>query len=52
MSIPFVVISGMWGMNFEHIPFSGAHNGFWWMLALQLGLGVALVLGLRKWRLM
>jgi magnesium transporter len=52
MSIPFVVISGMWGMNFEHIPFSGVHNGFWWMLALQLGLGVALVLGLRKWRLM
>lgn len=52
MSIPFVVISGMWGMNFEHIPLSGVHNGFWWMLALQLGLGVALVLGLRKWRLM
>ncbi|NUQ22103.1 MAG: magnesium transporter CorA family protein [Gemmatimonadaceae bacterium] len=52
MSIPFVVISGMWGMNFEHIPFSGVHNGFWWMLALQLGLGVALVYGLRKWRLM
>lgn len=52
MSIPFVVISGMWGMNFDHIPFSSVHNGFWWMLALQLGLGVALVLGLRKWRLM
>ena len=52
MSIPFVVISGMWGMNFEHIPFSSVHNGFWWMLALQIGLGIALVLGLRKWRLM
>jgi magnesium transporter len=52
VTLPFVVVSGMWGMNFEHIPLSGVHNGFWWMLALQLGLGVALVLGLRKWRLM
>ncbi|HEX8848724.1 MAG TPA: magnesium transporter CorA family protein [Gemmatimonadaceae bacterium] len=52
MSLPFVVISGMWGMNFEHIPLSGVHNGFWWMLALQLALGLGLVLGLRKWRLM
>jgi len=23
LSIPFVVISGMWGMNFDHIPLSG-----------------------------
>ena len=49
LSVPFVVISGMWGMNFEQIPLSHAPHGFWWMLALQLGLGAALV-ALLKWR--
>ncbi len=49
LSVPFVVISGMWGMNFEQIPLSHAPHGFWYMLALQLGLGAALV-GLLKWR--
>jgi magnesium transporter len=49
LSVPFVVISGMWGMNFEQIPLSHTPHGFWFMLALQLGLGAALV-GLLKWR--
>ena len=43
MSVPFVVVSGMWGMNFNHIPLSGSANGFWVMLAVQLGLGGALI---------
>ena len=51
ISIPFVVISGMWGMNFTHIPLSGHPYAFWWMLALQLGLGAALLLILRILRL-
>ncbi len=49
LSVPFVVISGMWGMNFEQIPLSHTPHGFWYMLALQLGLGAALV-ALLKWR--
>ncbi len=49
LSVPFVVISGMWGMNFEQIPLSHSPHGFWWMLGLQLGLGASLV-GLLKWR--
>ena len=49
LSVPFVVISGMWGMNFEQIPLSHTPHGFWFMLALQLGLGGALV-ALLKWR--
>jgi magnesium transporter len=49
LSIPFVVISGMWGMNVENIPLSHQPHGFAIMLALQLALGVALVLLLR-WR--
>jgi magnesium transporter len=51
LSIPFVVISGMWGMNFDDIPLSGWPHGFWFMLVLQLAIGVALLIFLRakKW---
>lgn len=49
ISVPFVVVSGMWGMNFEQIPLSHWPNGFWIMLAVQLGLGGLLLLFLR-WR--
>lgn len=49
ISLPFVVVSGMWGMNFTVIPLSDNVNGFWIMLAVQLGLGGLLLLVLR-WR--
>lgn len=49
ISIPFVIISGMWGMNFANMPWAGAPHAFWWMLAIQLGGGVLLYLILR-WR--
>lgn len=49
ISIPFVVVSGMWGMNFAHIPLSGAPHAFWYMLALQLG-GSAILLIILRWR--
>lgn len=50
VSIPFVVVSGMWGMNFGRIPLSDHPLGFWFMLALQvaIGLGLLLVLRLKK----
>jgi magnesium transporter len=47
LSVPFVVISGMWGMNFIEIPLSHYPHGFWVMLFLQLALGIALVAVLR-----
>lgn len=49
MSIPFVVVSGMWGMNFGSIPLSNWPHGFWFMLLLQLALGGLLLFYLR-WR--
>ncbi|MBI3791069.1 MAG: magnesium/cobalt transporter CorA [Gemmatimonadetes bacterium] len=49
LSVPFVVISGMWGMNFEQIPLSHTPHGFWFMLGLQLALG-GLLVALLKWR--
>ena len=52
LSIPFVVISGMWGMNVQHIPLSDYPHAFWLMLGLQMGLGLVLVLILRIWKLL
>ena len=49
VSIPFVVVSGMWGMNFERIPLHDSAHGFWIMLVAQLALGALLFAGLR-WR--
>ena len=48
LSVPFVVVSGMWGMNFTHIPLSAWPHGFWVMFLIQLGLGSGLVWLLRK----
>ncbi len=52
MSLPFVVISGMWGMNFAHIPLSDTPYGFWIMLVVQLLIGGALLLFLRGRRIL
>jgi magnesium transporter len=49
LSVPFVVVSGMWGMNFGSIPLSRNPNGFWIMLVLQLVIGFGL-LGVLRWR--
>jgi magnesium transporter len=51
MTLPFVVVSGMWGMNFSSIPLSAWPHGFWVMLVVQLGLGGALLYFLRRRRL-
>lgn len=52
MSLPFVVVSGMWGMNFSKIPLSNWPHGFWVLLVVQLGLGGALLYFLRHRRLL
>lgn len=49
ISLPFVVVSGMWGMNFDEIPLAHEPHGFWIMLFVQLGLG-GLLLAVLKWR--
>jgi magnesium transporter len=51
LSVPFVVVSGMWGMNFDIIPLAHHPHGFWIMLAVQLGLGALFLAILRKRRL-
>ena len=48
LSVPFVVVSGMWGMNFSNIPLSNWPHGFWAMFVIQLSLGGSLVWLLRR----
>jgi magnesium transporter len=47
LSVPFVMVSGMWGMNFANIPLSQHPHGFAIMMVIQLALGVGLVAALR-----
>ncbi len=49
LSLPFVVVSGIWGMNVAHIPLNGWSYGFWVLLAVQLCFGLLLLYYLR-WR--
>ncbi|MGQ0764451.1 MAG: magnesium transporter CorA family protein [Gemmatimonadota bacterium] len=49
LSVPFVVVSGMWGMNFVRVPLAQNPWGFEIMLAVQLLAGGFLIAFLR-WR--
>lgn len=51
LSVPFVVVSGMWGMNFARIPLAQHPFGFEIMLVGQLALGAGLIwlFRNRKW---
>lgn len=51
MSVPFVVVSGMWGMNFDRIPLADNPWGFEIMLVAQLALGFGLLVWLRSKKL-
>jgi magnesium transporter len=46
--LPLNLIAGIFGMNFEFLPFIHAQNGFWWALG-AMGL-IAATLGLVFWR--
>ena len=48
LSVPFVVVSGMWGMNFAKVPLADHAYGFVIMLFLQLALGIGLLWVLRR----
>lgn len=51
LSIPFVAIAGVYGMNFEHIPLAGHPYGFEIMVGVQFLVALLLLLGLR-WKRM
>ena len=52
LSIPFVVIAGVYGMNFEQIPLARHPYGFEIMVALQVATSLALLVGMRIKRML
>ena len=52
LSIPFVVIAGVYGMNFEHIPLAHHRYGFEIMVGIQVALSLALLVAMRRRRVL
>jgi magnesium transporter len=52
VTLPFVIISGMWGMNFDGIPLAHHPAGFWILLGVQMAVGLALLALLRFTKLL
>ncbi|HEX5972441.1 MAG TPA: magnesium/cobalt transporter CorA [Gemmatimonadaceae bacterium] len=52
LSVPFVVVAGVYGMNFDFIPLQHHRYGFEIMLGLQLLLGLLFLVGLRLKRML
>jgi magnesium transporter len=48
VSVPFVVVAGVYGMNFDHIPLAHHTYGFEIMVGLQVALAVLFVLALKQ----
>ena len=51
LSVPFVVIAGVYGMNFEHIPMASHPYGFEIMVGIQCLVALLLLLAMR-WKKM
>lgn len=49
VTLPFVIVSGMWGMNFGRMPLAQHPYGFWIAVGLQVAIALAILLALR-WR--
>ena len=49
ITLPFVIVSGMWGMNFDRVPLAHHPYGFWLLVGVQLAIAFALV-ALLRWR--
>jgi magnesium transporter len=46
--IPLTFIAGLWGMNFEDVPFAKSPNGFWWTTAVMIFIAVVMIAILRR----
>ncbi|MDP1657925.1 MAG: magnesium/cobalt transporter CorA [Methylotenera sp.] len=46
--MPATLIAGIFGMNFDYMPWLKEHNGFWWAMGLMAG--IALIMILIFWR--
>jgi len=42
--MPATLIAGIFGMNFNYMPWINDHNGFWWALAIMAGIALLMIL--------
>ena len=42
--MPATLIAGIFGMNFNHMPWINEYNGFWWALAIMAGIALLMIL--------
>jgi len=42
--MPATLIAGIFGMNFNYMPWINEHNGFWWALAIMAGIALLMIL--------
>lgn len=42
--MPATLIAGIFGMNFEHMPWLKHPNGFWWAIGLMAGIAIIMIL--------
>ena len=49
ITLPFVIMSGMWGMNFDYIPLSHRRHGFAMLFVGQIAVGL-IIYGILRWR--
>jgi magnesium transporter len=50
IALPLIVIGGIYGMNFSHLPLTDNPLGFWLTLVLMGGVSAALVFWLKRQR--
>lgn len=48
LTIPFIIISGLFGMNFSRIPLSANPYGFWIVVGVQVAVSTMLLVALRR----
>ena len=48
VTLPYVIVSGMWGMNFDRVPLAHHPYGFWILVGVQLCISAVILLTLRR----
>jgi magnesium transporter len=46
--MPATLIAGIFGMNFQHMPWTEDYNAFWYAIAIMAG--IAFTMGMIFWR--
>ena len=48
IALPLIVVAGIYGMNFEHLPLTAHPYGFYWAIASMLGVSIGMLWWLKS----